>query len=176
MRFHAQIRPSLPLVTDVILNQGGSASLASFRSPGRPRADFPTFVWSELQASGFLPPAFSVVILFTQSRNGSAQSECQTYLRSSTVDRCRPFDSWLPSLCGRCGDLPSRCSEDPESQLVFGERGVLWRACRTYVISESDCLFGSGHASAVAVGGFSVASGVDLFVAGGRLAAGGGLV
>src|SRR5260370_41433483 len=62
MRFHAQIRPSLPLVTDLILNQAGSASLSSFdRLAGRVRT---SLRWPN-RHSGFLPPVFSVVILFT---------------------------------------------------------------------------------------------------------------
>src|SRR6266446_4841048 len=62
MNFHAQIRPSLPLVTDLILNQAGSLSLASFDRLAWPRAPVPP--WPE-RHSGFLRPVFSVVILFT---------------------------------------------------------------------------------------------------------------
>src|SRR5260370_12514535 len=62
MRFHAQIRPSLPLVTNLILNQAGSASLSSLdRVAGRVRT---SLRWPN-RHSGFLPPVFSVVILFT---------------------------------------------------------------------------------------------------------------
>ena len=107
-------------------------------------------------------------ILIPESRIGEAFSENSTYRRFAPLHCDRISDPGL--------DLPSRGSEDPESQLVSGERGVFWRARRTHDVSEPDRKFGPGYSSVLALGPSAAASRLDLSDAGRNQAHGGGFL
>src|ERR1700739_2141264 len=107
---------------------------------------------------------------------GETPSEEQNFYRVTGVERRCPSDSWISSLCGGRGDLSSGRPEDPESQAVPSQRGFFWRTCRPDALSEPNCGFGADHASAVVVGGVSLADPFNFSDADGELAAGFGLL